>query len=87
MTLNIPWVSRCIGDDRQVGYLLTDYIYRKMGYKRIGIVRASNRYGRFGVREILDWARRLKTPIILEMAYPVGGDDFSGFLKPKSRMA
>jgi len=27
---------------------------RKMDYKRIGIIRASNRYGRFGVREIKD---------------------------------
>ncbi|UCG31705.1 MAG: ABC transporter substrate-binding protein [Phycisphaerales bacterium] len=74
---NIPWVARCIGDDRQMGYLLTDYLYRKMEYKRVGIIRASNRYGRFGVREIRDGARRLKTPIILEMAYPVGGDDFT----------
>ena len=74
---NIPWVMRCIGDDRQMGYLLTDYLYRKMQYKRVGIIRASNRYGRFGVREIRDGARRLRTPIILEMAYPVAGDDFT----------
>ena len=74
---NIPWVVRCIGDDRQQGYLLTDYLYRKMKYTRVGIMRASNRYGRFGVREILDGARRLGHPIILEMAYGVGGQDFS----------
>ena len=74
---NIPWVARCIGDDRQMGYLLVDYLFRKMGYERIGIIRASNRYGRFGVREILDGARRLGHPIILEMAYQVGGEDFS----------
>ena len=43
----------------------------------MGIIRASNRYGRFGVREILDGSRRLGYPIILEMAYKVGGDDFS----------
>ncbi len=55
---NIPWVMRCIGDDRQMGYLLMDYVLRKMNYKRIGIIRASNRYGRFGVREINDAARR-----------------------------
>jgi len=74
---NIPWVFRCLGDDRQMGYLLTDYIYRKMDYKRVGIMRASNRYGRFGVREIRDASRRLKRPIILEMAYQVGADDFT----------
>jgi ABC-type branched-subunit amino acid transport system substrate-binding protein len=73
---NIPWTGRCIGDDRQQGYLLVDYMIRKMGYKRIGIIRASNRYGRFGVREIRDSARRLGRPVAIEMAYKVGGSDF-----------
>ncbi|WP_321475875.1 ABC transporter substrate-binding protein [uncultured Paludibaculum sp.] len=74
---NIPWVARNIGDDRQQGYLLVDYMIRKMGYKRIGIIRSSNRYGRFGVREIKDSSRRLGHPVAIEMAYKVGGDDFS----------
>ncbi len=74
---NIPWVVRCISDDRQQGYLLVDYLYRKLGLTRVGVIRASNRYGRFGVREILDGSRRLGKPIILEMAYKVGGRDFT----------
>lgn len=74
---NIPWVFRCISDDRQQSYLLVDYIYRKLGLKRVGIIRASNRYGRFGVREISDGSRRLGYPVILEMAYKLGIDDFS----------
>jgi branched-chain amino acid transport system substrate-binding protein len=74
---NIPWVFRCISDDRQQGYLLVDYLYHKLGLKRVGIIRASNRYGRFGVREILDGSRRLGRPVPLEMAYAVGGKDFS----------
>ncbi|MCK4342451.1 MAG: ABC transporter substrate-binding protein [Phycisphaerae bacterium] len=74
---NIPWVFRCIGDDRQQSYLLVDYLYRKLGYTRVGIIRASNRYGRFGVREIMDGSRRLGKPVVLEMAYQVGGEDFS----------
>jgi branched-chain amino acid transport system substrate-binding protein len=74
---NIPWVMRCMGDDRQQGYLLVDYMYRKMGYKRVGIIRASNRYGRFGVREINDGSRRLEHPIVLEMAYSLGTTDFA----------
>ena len=49
---NIPWVMRCIGDDRQQVYLLADYLYRKLNYRNVGIVRASNRYGRFGIREM-----------------------------------
>lgn len=74
---NIPWVFRCISDDRQQSYLLVDYIYRKLGLKRVGVIRASNRYGRFGVREISDGSRRLGNPIVLEMAYNLGTDDFS----------
>ena len=74
---NIPWVFRCISDDRQQGYLLVDYLYRKLGLERVGIIRSSNRYGRFGVREIHDGSRRLGRPIILEMAYDLGIDDFS----------
>ena len=74
---NIPWVARCIGDDRQMNYILADYLYRKVGFKRAGIIRASNRYGRFGVREIIDASRRLEHPIAVEMAYKVGRDDFS----------
>lgn len=74
---NIPWVLRCIGDDRQQSYLLCDYIYRKLQFNRVGIVRASNRYGRFGVREVRDSSRRLGKPIPMEMAYFVGQEDFS----------
>jgi ABC-type branched-subunit amino acid transport system substrate-binding protein len=74
---NIPWVFRAISDDRQMGYLLVDYLYRKLGYKKVAIIRASNRYGRFGVREIRDGSRRLGYPITLEMAYHLGSTDYT----------
>lgn len=74
---NIPWVFRNIGDDRQMGYLLVDYLYGKLKLKRVGIIRSSNRYGRFGVREVRDGSRRVGHPIILEMAYQLGINDFS----------
>ena len=73
---NIPWVFRNIGDDRQMNYLIADYLYRKMHYTRVAILRASNRYGRFGVREIRDASRRLGHPIVAEMAYKVGAPSF-----------
>jgi ABC-type branched-subunit amino acid transport system substrate-binding protein len=74
---NIPWVARCISDDRQMGYLLMDYVFRKLGHTKVAIIRASNRYGRFGVREIRDGARRLGHPVLVEMAYAVGAKDFT----------
>jgi ABC-type branched-subunit amino acid transport system substrate-binding protein len=73
---NIPWVMRCIGDDRQLNYILVDYAIRKMGYKRPCIIRSSNRYGRFGVREIRDGLRRLGRPSVIEMAYKGGAEKF-----------
>ncbi|MCB1125306.1 MAG: ABC transporter substrate-binding protein [Verrucomicrobiae bacterium] len=74
---NIPWVFRCIGDDRQQNYLILDYLFRKHDYRRIAIIRASSRYGRFGVREIRDGCRRLGRPVLVEMAYKGGITDFS----------
>lgn len=73
---NIPWVFRCIGDDRQLNYILVDYALRKLGCKRPAIIRSSNRYGRFGVREIRDSCRRLSRPIVIEMAYKGGAEVF-----------
>lgn len=73
---NIPWVFRCIGDDRQQNYLILDYLFRKHDYQRIAIIRSSNRYGRFGVREIRDGCRRLGRPVLVEMAYRGGQEDF-----------
>ncbi|MBW8002172.1 MAG: amino acid ABC transporter substrate-binding protein [Planctomycetes bacterium] len=74
---NIPWVFRCMSDDRQQTYLLADYMYKKLGLKRVGVIRSSSRYGRFGVREILDISRRFGSPVLIEMAYDMGLDDFS----------
>ncbi len=74
---NIPWVARCIGDDRQMGYLLVEYMYGRLGLKRVGIIRSKNRFGRFGIREVRDGSRRLGNPIILERPYRLGLDDFS----------
>jgi branched-chain amino acid transport system substrate-binding protein len=74
---NIPWVFRNIGDDRQQAYLLVDYIYRKLGIHRVGVIRSSNRYGRFGIREFNDGSRRLGRPVPTEMAYKVGQTDFA----------
>jgi len=74
---NIPWVVRVIGDDRQQAYILADYLYRTLKYERIGLIRASNRYGRFGIRKVVDTSRRLQKPVPIEMAYKVGQGDFS----------
>jgi ABC-type branched-subunit amino acid transport system substrate-binding protein len=74
---NIPWVMRAIGDDRQMCYLLSDYLYGKLKLNKVGIIRASNRYGRFGVRQVRESSRRLGHPVPVEMAYKLGTEDFA----------
>jgi branched-chain amino acid transport system substrate-binding protein len=72
----IPWVFRCISDDRQMCYLLADYAYRKLGLKRVAGLRASNRYGRVNIDEFRDGSRRLGYPLAAELQYRVGDNDF-----------
>jgi ABC-type branched-subunit amino acid transport system substrate-binding protein len=74
---NIPWTARCIGDDRQMGYLMADYLYRKLGYKRVALIRSSNRFARFGIREVRDTARRMGHPALMEMAYNLSSPDLT----------
>ncbi len=73
---NIPWVMRCISDDRQSSYALVDHIYRKKGHERVAVLRANNRYGRVGVMEFRDAALRVGNPIVLEVRYEDGESNF-----------
>ncbi len=73
----IPWVIRVIGDDRQSGYALVEYIHNKMGHKRVAVLRSNNRYGRVGIMEFRDAALRIGYPLVLEVRYDVGEIDFT----------
>jgi branched-chain amino acid transport system substrate-binding protein len=73
---NIPWVMRCISDDRQSSYALVDYIYQQKGLKRVAVLRVNNRYGRVGVMEFRDAALRAGNPIVLEVRYEDGETNF-----------
>jgi ABC-type branched-subunit amino acid transport system substrate-binding protein len=74
---NIPWVIRCISDDRQSGYALVDYIHLHKKHKRVAVLRANNRYGRVGVMEFSDAAVRIGYPIVIEMRYDEGETSFT----------
>lgn len=73
----IPWVFRCITDDRQMCYLLADYVFKKLKLTRVAALRANNRYGRIGIGEFRDAATRLGHPFIAELNYQVGDRDFA----------
>jgi ABC-type branched-subunit amino acid transport system substrate-binding protein len=74
---NIPWVFRVITDDRQMCYLMADFVFKKLGLTRVAALRANNRYGRISIDEFRDAATRLGHPFQAELNYPVGGDDFT----------
>ncbi len=75
---NIPWVVRVHRRRPPAGatcWSTTSTARWTTSASRI--IRSSNRYGRFGVREIRDSARRMGRPIPIEMAYKVGQQDFA----------
>jgi ABC-type branched-subunit amino acid transport system substrate-binding protein len=78
---NIPWVLRCIADDRQSSYALVEHIYKEKGLKRVAVLRANNRYGRVGVMEFRDAALRVGNPIVLEVRYEDGETEFDAQLE------
>jgi len=83
---SIPWVFRCITDDRQMCYLLADFVFKKLGLKKIAAFRAVNRYGRMSIDEFRDAATRLGYPFITELQYEEGETDFSKQLQKIKRL-
>ena len=71
----IPWIFRNIADDRQMAYTLAYYVYKEMGHRRVAILRANNRYGRFGVGEFRNGSDRLGLPAPIEINYEVAYDN------------
>jgi len=72
----IPWILRCYPDDRQHGYRLAQLLFRERGYRKVAILRSNDKYGRMGVGEFTDAARRLGFPIPLEVRYYPGETTF-----------
>jgi len=77
----IPWVCRNITDDRQMSYILADYVYGTLGLERVAALRANNRYGRMSIDEFRDASTRLGHPFLTELNYPLGATDFSAQLE------
>ena len=65
----VPWILTSIQDDRVQSYTLARRIYSDLGLKRIGILRANERYGRFGVLKFRDASRRLGHPVVIEQKF------------------
>jgi ABC-type branched-subunit amino acid transport system substrate-binding protein len=74
---NIPWILRCMADDRQQGYALAAYVFRDCQIKSVVAFRVNDRYGRTGIIEFRDAARRLGFPLRSELRWNRGERDFT----------
>ncbi len=77
----IPWYIRVNADDRQNGYALASYIFGQKGARRVAALRINSRYGRAGIGEFRDAARRLGLPLLLELRYGPNDRDFRSQLE------
>ncbi len=73
---SIPWLVRCIADDRQLSYALLHEVFRARGHERVALLRVNDRDGRVGVGEFVDGARRLGRPIVIEQRFEPNAEDF-----------
>lgn len=78
---NIPWLVRCMSDDRSSAYELLNYILRIRKLSRIAVLRVNDRDGRVGIDEFVRGARRLGAPVKLEMRFENGDTDFADQLE------
>jgi len=71
----IPWVVRVIPDDRQQTYTIAYYVYKQLGLNSVAILRANNRYGRFGVAQFRKSSIKLGRPAPIEINYEPNFDN------------
>jgi len=77
----IPWLLRTYPDDRQYGYRLARFLFEERGHQRVAVLRSNDKYGRMGIGEFTDAARRLGRPVVVEQRYAPGATDFSDQLE------
>jgi ABC-type branched-subunit amino acid transport system substrate-binding protein len=78
---NIPWLLRCISDDRQSSYGLATYMYQVKDFKRAAVLRTNSRYGRVGTGEFKATSERMGYPVLFELRFADGNTDFTGQLQ------
>ena len=71
METRIPWVFRVVPDDRQMAYTIIYYVYKQLGLEKVAILRANNRYGRFGVAQFRKGSVRMGKPAPIEINYEI----------------
>lgn len=73
----VPWLMRVRPDDRRNSYALARRVVAVDGHRRIGVLRSNDRYGRVGTAEFVDAARRLHSPITVEVRFEAKTRDWT----------
>lgn len=76
---SIPWGFRCLVDDQPQGRALARYLFETRKYTKICTMWFNNKYGRMGIQEIRNIAKRLQHPVLYDLPFNVG-DDFTAQL-------
>jgi branched-chain amino acid transport system substrate-binding protein len=87
METKIPWVFRNVPDDRQMIYTISYYVYKQLGLNKVAILRANNRYGRFGVARFKKASILFQKPAPIEVNYEINyGQVNMDFLAQMNRL-
>ncbi len=74
---SIPWGFRCLVDDQPQGRALAKYLFEKKRYTKICTMWFNNKYGRMGILEIRNIAKRLQHPVLYDLSFNAGDTDFT----------
>ena len=79
--INSPWMFRCLVDDRGQGRALANLIFKKLNYKKVGLVIHKNRYGKMGGKEISAIAKAQGTPLVFKEEFTSAQKDFGKIIR------
>ncbi len=74
---SIPWAFRCLVDDQPQGRALASYLFETKKYTKVCTMWFNNKYGRQGIQEIRNIARRLGHPVLYDLSFNGGDKDFT----------
>ena len=74
---SIPWVFRCLVDDTPQGRAIGRYLFETKKYTKVCTMWFNNKYGRMGIQEVRNIARRLGHPVLYDLSFNAGDKDFT----------
>ncbi|MCC7139949.1 MAG: ABC transporter substrate-binding protein [Planctomycetes bacterium] len=77
---SIPWTFRCLVDDQPQGRAIAKYVFETKRYTKVCTMWFNNKYGRMGIQELRNIARRLGHPVLYDLSFNPGDTDFTSQL-------